>query len=98
MTVIMQINAMLGGVWADQSASAFGLFKFVQSLASMVAFCYSAYLPLPAQLLIAALGAVLGTTAAVWLELDTRAESKLVESSKAGEGNQAMKYVNEAFE
>ena len=32
--VSLQVISILGGVFVEQSASAFGIFKFVQSLAS----------------------------------------------------------------
>jgi len=67
-----QVTAILGGVFADYSASAFGIFKFVQSLASCMAFFYSAYIQLQWQLLIVVIFDVLGTIACVKVELDSR--------------------------
>jgi len=67
-----QVNAILGGVFKEQAASAFGIFKFVQSLASMISFFYSAYIGFYWQLLIIIIFDVLGTAAAVRLELRSR--------------------------
>ena len=69
---LVQVNAILGGVFKEQAASAFGIFKFVQSLASMISFFYSAYIGFYWQLLIIIIFDVLGTAAAVRLELRSR--------------------------
>merc|ERR1712154_475590 len=39
-----QVTAILGSVFKDQAASAFGLFKFVQSMATGIYFFYSSHL------------------------------------------------------
>jgi len=67
-----QVISILGGVFVEQSASAFGIFKFVQSLASATAFVYSSRIALHWQLLIIAIFDVLGTAACVKVELDSR--------------------------
>jgi len=67
-----QVISILGGVFVEKSASAFGIFKFVQSIASAIAFFYSSYIELHWQLLIVAIFDVVGTIACVWVELDSR--------------------------
>ena len=41
---ISQITSILGGVFKEQSSSAFAIFKFMQSLSAAIAFFYSPYL------------------------------------------------------
>ncbi|CDQ64087.1 unnamed protein product [Oncorhynchus mykiss] len=47
-----QLYSILGRVYAEQSAPAFAIFKFIQSIFAAVAFFYSGYLQLTWQLLI----------------------------------------------
>ena len=61
---------MLGGIWSDQPACAFGLFKFVQSLGSAIYFFYSWKLGFYWQLLILAVFDIVGTIAGVKVEMD----------------------------
>uniref|UniRef100_A0A1A9WHT8 UNC93-like protein MFSD11 n=1 Tax=Glossina brevipalpis TaxID=37001 RepID=A0A1A9WHT8_9MUSC len=56
-----QIYSMLAGVFVKQSAAAFALFKFTQSVAAAVAFYYSYHLGLGIQLAILVVFATLGT-------------------------------------
>jgi len=56
-----QVFSILGGTFRQESASAFAIFKFVQSLAASIAFWYSSVLPLYWQLLIAVIFDVVGT-------------------------------------
>lgn len=56
-----QITSILGGAFKEQSASAFAIFKFMQSLSCAVAFFYSPYLSLKWQLLAAVLLDIVGT-------------------------------------
>merc|ERR1711936_1537773 len=56
-----QITSILGGVFKEQSSSAFAIFKFMQSLSAAIAFFYSPYLSLQWQLLFAVVFDVLGT-------------------------------------
>ena len=72
MIIILQVSSILGGFFKDQAASAFGIFKFVQSLASAINFFYSPYLGFHYQLLILAVFNVFGTFAFVRLELISR--------------------------
>ena len=43
-TFVLQITSILGGVFKEQSSSAFAIFKFMQSLSAAIAFFYSPYL------------------------------------------------------
>jgi len=81
-----QVTAILGGVWKDQAASAFGLFKFVQSLASAISFFYSAFIEFHWQLLIVVCFGFVGTIACVKLEMDTN--RRLKRSNAEGEGEE----------
>ena len=65
---------MLGSIWKDQAASAFGIFKFVQSIITGIAFLYTPVLGFYWQLLIAAIFAVAGTVTSVMIELKSRRE------------------------
>lgn len=64
-----QVASVLGGFYKDQAASAFGIFKFVQSLASAISFFYSPFLGFHWQLLILAIFCVAGTGCFVKLDL-----------------------------
>ena len=69
---LFKVASILGGYWKENAASAFGIFKFVQSLASAISFFYSAYLGFHWQLLILTIFSVLGSFACVKVELITR--------------------------
>jgi len=58
-----QITSILGGVFKEQSSSAFAIFKFMQSLSAAIAFFYSPYLSLQWQLLAAVTLDIVGTVA-----------------------------------
>merc|ERR1711874_647119 len=58
-----QITSILGGAFKEQSASAFAIFKFTQSLSCAVAFFYSPYLSIKWQLLAAVILDIAGTVA-----------------------------------
>lgn len=60
-----QIFSLLGGVYPNNSVSAFALFKFVQSTGAAAAFYYSGACPLYYQLLVLAVFCALGTTSFV---------------------------------
>lgn len=56
-----QVYSMLGGVFANQSAAAFALFKFMQSLGAAASFGYSSYWGLRVQMAILIALGTLGT-------------------------------------
>ncbi|KAJ8386180.1 hypothetical protein AAFF_G00176040 [Aldrovandia affinis] len=56
-----QLYSILGCVYAEQSAPAFTIFKFIQSISAAVAFFYSGYLLLSWQLLLMVLMGFVGT-------------------------------------
>lgn len=56
-----QIYSLLGNVYADDSAPAFAMFKFSQSVAAAIGFFYSTYIGLKWQLLILVVLAFCGT-------------------------------------
>jgi len=66
---ITQVTSVLGGVWKLQAPAAFGIFKFLQSLASCLGFFYSTVLELHWQLLIVALFDIAATVAFVKVEI-----------------------------
>ncbi|TSK87496.1 UNC93-like protein MFSD11 [Bagarius yarrelli] len=70
-----QLLSIVGLVYRDDSAPAFAVFKFVQSIAAALAFFYSNYLQLHWQLLIMVLVGFAGTLsffAAEWMVVDCR--------------------------
>jgi len=77
-----QVTSMLGGIWSDQPACAFGLFKFVQSLGSAIYFFYSWKLGFYWQLLILAVFDIVGTIAGVKVEMDFIRKSRIDEQAE----------------
>jgi len=73
---ITQVTSVLGGVWKLQAPAAFGIFKFLQSLASCIGFFYSTVLKLHWQLLIVAIFDILATIAFVKVELSQRRQKE----------------------
>lgn len=63
-----QIYSILGGVYANDSASAFAIFKFTQSIAAAASFVYASSLVLYGQLAILVIFAIAGTATFVWVE------------------------------
>lgn len=63
-----QIYSLLGVLYAKESAPAFALFKFCQSVAAAVSFVYSSHLGLHGQLSILFVTLVLGTVAFCFVE------------------------------
>ena len=66
------MSSILGGFFKEQAASAFAIFKFVQSMASCCCFLYAPFLGFHWQLLILAVFCVAGTITFVRIELITR--------------------------
>lgn len=60
-----QVYSIIGVIYSDNSASAFALFKFSQSMACAVALLYSTKLNLHVQLIILIVTGVIGTVAYV---------------------------------
>ncbi|XP_049940982.1 UNC93-like protein MFSD11 [Schistocerca serialis cubense] len=61
--LVTQLYALLGGVWPRDCASAFAIFKFVQSVGAAASFVYSRWLGLHAQLGILVVGCAVSTAA-----------------------------------
>nr|XP_002126089.1 UNC93-like protein MFSD11 isoform X1 [Ciona intestinalis] len=76
-----QCYAIIGTCYPDNSAPAFALFKFEQSLAAAIGFFYSSHLALKWQLLILVVFAVGGTSSFFVVERKTRRSSSAVEYS-----------------
>lgn len=73
-----QLLSIIGFVFRDNSAPAFAVFKFIQSIAAALAFFYSNYLLLQWQLLILVLLAFIGSTSffmAEWAAVASRSQS-----------------------
>ena len=71
-----QIMSLLGNFYSDNSASAFAIFKFTQSVAAAIGFFYSAILGLKAQLLILVITAFLGTMSFFIVERMAKAKAR----------------------
>lgn len=71
-----QIMTLLGTVYAENSAPAYAVFKFIQSMAAAVAFLYSNWINLHVQLLILGLSATVGTLTFAAVEFEARALAK----------------------
>jgi len=79
-----QIYAALGTFFKEQSAPAFAIFKFTQSIAAALAFVYSQYIGLYYQLLILVITAVLGTVTYCMAEWRVRKYKKDDEATYSG--------------
>ncbi|XP_054713785.1 LOW QUALITY PROTEIN: UNC93-like protein MFSD11 [Uloborus diversus] len=81
-----QIYSILGSMYAEESAPAFAIFKFFQSISAAAAFFYSTKLKLPYQLLILAISGTIGTFsfwAVEWNEyVRTAKETRELQSSE----------------
>ncbi|XP_059804614.1 UNC93-like protein MFSD11 [Hypanus sabinus] len=67
-----QLLSILGFMYAQESAPAFAIFKFVQSISAAIAFGYSNYLMLQWQLLILCLTAFFGTVSFIFVEWNAK--------------------------
>lgn len=63
-----QVYSMLGGVFSSQSAAAFALFKFVQSVGAAASFIYSSYCGLKTHMVILVVFGTLGTASFCMVE------------------------------
>lgn len=75
-----QIYSILGSLYADDSAPAFALFKFWQSMACACAFFYAPISNLYVQLLILVIFASLGSISFVMVEWRLRRDASMIES------------------
>lgn len=83
-----QIYSMLGGVFAHQSAAAFAIFKFTQSLAAAASFVYSSHVGLNGQMVILTGFGIVGTVCFCAIEwAHRRREANGAEESR-GAGNE----------
>ncbi|KAJ8983849.1 hypothetical protein NQ317_016454 [Molorchus minor] len=71
-----QIYSLLGDIYSDQSASAFAIFKFTQSVGAALSFVYAESLVLYGQLGMLIVFAILGSLSFVWVEWSVKAEKK----------------------
>lgn len=81
-----QIYSMLGGVFASDSASAFAIFKFTQSVAAAACFFYASHVGLYIQLGILLLLAVVGTATFVSVEWEVKRQ-KAADSDEESNDN-----------
>ncbi|KAJ8683273.1 hypothetical protein QAD02_019065 [Eretmocerus hayati] len=72
-----QVYALLGTIYAQDSASAFALFKFCQSVAAASSFFYSNRVTLHGQLAILTISMILGTCAFCYVEIKHRRSKRL---------------------
>ncbi|KAF7993425.1 hypothetical protein HCN44_010011 [Aphidius gifuensis] len=64
-----QIYALLGVIYSKESAPAFALFKFCQSIAAAISFVYSTHIGLHVQLTILFISMILGTCSFCFIEI-----------------------------
>lgn len=76
-----QVYSLLGTVYSTESASAFALFKFCQSVAAAMSFFYSSHVGLHGQLGILVVSLVLGTVAFCSVEMKHRRAKRLSTNS-----------------
>jgi len=78
-----QVLSLLGGTFKDNSASAFAIYKFMQALASGIAFWYSPLINLYFHLLIATVFALLGTATFCYVEFKHKRKIDVAPASAA---------------
>ncbi|GCC26015.1 UNC93-like protein MFSD11 [Chiloscyllium punctatum] len=71
-----QLLSIVGYMYSEESAPAFAVFKFVQSISAAIAFGYSNYLLLKWQLLILGVVGLFGTISFILVEWKTEAHSR----------------------
>ncbi|XP_044269343.1 UNC93-like protein MFSD11 [Tribolium madens] len=89
-----QIYSILGGVYSNNSASAFAIFKFTQSVAAAICFGYSTGLILYGQLGILLVLAICGTASFVMVEWKVKKEAlaKSVHDNASSEGSEKAAF------
>lgn len=83
-----QIYSILGFMYSEDSASAFALFKFVQSVAAAASFFYSTYVNLPLQLLILVITGTFGCLSffiVEWKLITSNSEINVQKSLNSGD-------------
>lgn len=75
-----QVYSLLGLLFVQQSAPAFALFKFCQSVAAAISFAYSSVVYLHVQLLILIVTIIIGTITFCFVEYITRRERENTQS------------------
>lgn len=75
-----QIYSLLGVLYSKESAPAFALFKFCQSVAAAVSFFYSTYIGLHFQLAILFITVILGTGAFAFVDLKNKRAKNAMQS------------------
>lgn len=80
-----QIYSILGSVWSEDSAPAFALFKFTQSIAAAISFFYSSFFGLHVQLSILLVTSIVGTMSFCKVEWLTRAVTETPESENTNQ-------------
>ncbi|CAB3373110.1 Hypothetical predicted protein [Cloeon dipterum] len=71
-----QIYSIIGGIFPEDSAPAFALFKFTQSLAAAACFFYSSHVGLHVQLAILVVTAIIGTITFCMVEWRSKAKQE----------------------
>ncbi|XP_058827381.1 UNC93-like protein MFSD11 isoform X2 [Topomyia yanbarensis] len=82
-----EMYSMLGGVFAKNSAEAFSIFKFTQSVAAAVSFVYSSYFGLRVQLAILLVSSVCGTICFCLVEWAVKRSSALIRNDVDSTGH-----------
>ncbi|KAF5294936.1 hypothetical protein FQR65_LT10649 [Abscondita terminalis] len=82
-----QIYAMLGDVFAKNSAPAFAIFKFIQSVAAAICFFYASHIGLYAQLGILLFLSIFGTSAYVYIEWGEKKKKRKTDIDDDSESN-----------
>ena len=72
-----QVFSILGGVWKDNSAPAFAIFKFVQSASAAIPLFYVTYITLYWQLLVVVVFDIVGTITFCLVEWSAHKREKL---------------------
>ena len=72
MNVPVKVISLLGDVYKEEAAPAFGILKFVQSVAAACSYFYSPFLGLYWQLLVLSVFSIAGTAAFVRADKKTR--------------------------